>query len=553
MYSDNFTVLNVVSLSEVSSQEYKFIHMGATRGCLPLVAVIGAVTVQSFVPSGVIRPFAPAAPSLVQHSYFCNRWTTDLAAPPSRRSEMNMVAFGLQETMDALRGGIKAVAVGVSGSKPIPEDLVDPLIQAIGQLDKASADIEALERLAAFLGTLFVKHEIMATDERVLRAAAARRPKLKDVGAVRAGCSAGQVLALAGGDKTSADTQNLAMKLLAKDTLDEEEAYRLGKAMFDVQQPSTVLSLCAQILRVRYETLPEWRGLIKAQQETVRVENYDPQVIATAFERGQKAGNRARRVVQLAEPFDGMNRGELLTPLLAQHLQSKFNVVAVSQCGRSSGPKYGQNLLEIATSMNALSTPFVHSNTDMAEDVEVGAVGIDPPEFGWYVDQAEASLELDAWVDLRRNIIKRPFLATSEKLINTCGASILIASAFHPSYGEKMMACAETATDFKGCIIVRKGLEGSLGFGLARQTEVLCGVRKADGTYEKITYTFGAKDIGWEREGDSIGAKDAKETAGNIKSYSLEGSSGDPYFDKRVKLTCAGLEVGMEWVMSRLS
>lgn len=65
---------------------------------------------------------------------------------------------------------------------------------------------------------------------------------------------------------------------------------------------------------------------------------------------------------QLAEPFDGMNRGELLTPLLAQHLQKNFNVVAVSQCGRSSGPKYGQNLLDIATSMTSLSTPFVHSN-----------------------------------------------------------------------------------------------------------------------------------------------------------------------------------------------
>lgn len=64
----------------------------------------------------------------------------------------------------------------------------------------------------------------------------------------------------------------------------------------------------------------------------------------------------------MAEPFDGMNRGELLTPLLAQHLQKKFNVVAVSQCGRSSGPKYGQNLLDIATSMTSLSTPFVHSN-----------------------------------------------------------------------------------------------------------------------------------------------------------------------------------------------
>lgn len=66
--------------------------------------------------------------------------------------------------------------------------------------------------------------------------------------------------------------------------------------------------------------------------------------------------------MQLAEPFDGMDRGELLTPLLAQNLQQKFNVVAVSQCGRSSGPKYGQNLLDIATSMNALNMPFVHSN-----------------------------------------------------------------------------------------------------------------------------------------------------------------------------------------------
>lgn len=53
--------------------------------------------------------------------------------------------------------------------------------------------------------------------------------------------------------------------------------------------------------------------------------------------------------------------------------------------------------------------------------MEVGQVGIEPPEFGWYVDQQEASLELGAWVDLRRNIIKRPFLATSEKFIDTCG------------------------------------------------------------------------------------------------------------------------------------
>ena len=49
----------------------------------------------------------------------------------------------------------------------------------MGKLDRTNADVEALERLASFLGTLFVKHEITETDEKVLAAAAKRRPKLK--------------------------------------------------------------------------------------------------------------------------------------------------------------------------------------------------------------------------------------------------------------------------------------------------------------------------------------------------------------------------------------
>lgn len=60
-------------------------------------------------------------------------------------------------------------------------------------------------------------------------------------------------------------------------------------------------SLCVQILRVRYETPSEWRGLIKAQQETLRVENFNPQVIADAYKRGAEAGNKPRLVVQVRQ------------------------------------------------------------------------------------------------------------------------------------------------------------------------------------------------------------------------------------------------------------
>lgn len=49
----------------------------------------------------------------------------------------------------------------------------------MNQLDKPNSDVEALERLASFLGTLFVKNEITATDEEVLAAVAKRRPNLK--------------------------------------------------------------------------------------------------------------------------------------------------------------------------------------------------------------------------------------------------------------------------------------------------------------------------------------------------------------------------------------
>lgn len=41
---------------------------------------------------------------------------------------------------------------------------------------------------------------------------------------------------------------------------------------------------------------------------------------------------------------------------------------------------------------------------------------------------------------------------------------------------------------------------GTLGFGLGREAEVICGVRKADNTFERMTYTFGPGDMGWEKE-----------------------------------------------------
>ncbi|CAM9670189.1 unnamed protein product [Ectocarpus sp. 13 AM-2016] len=64
-----------------------------------------------------------------------------------------------------------------------------------------------------------------------------------------------------------------------------------------------------------------------------------------------------------------------------------------------------------------------------------------------------------------------------------------------------------------------------MGFGLVRETEIVCGVRQDDGSSENMSYTFGAKDMGWEKE---------------LMSF------------PRVKLSSARLEVDMEWMMTRM-
>lgn len=56
-----------------------------------------------------------------------------VSAALQKRSKLafgtSMLSGETISTMDVLKGGIQAVAVGVSGSKPIPEDLVAPLIK----------------------------------------------------------------------------------------------------------------------------------------------------------------------------------------------------------------------------------------------------------------------------------------------------------------------------------------------------------------------------------------------------------------------------------------
>eukprot|EP00612_Vaucheria_litorea_P003933 CAMPEP_0171469922 /NCGR_PEP_ID=MMETSP0945-20130129/11605_1 /TAXON_ID=109269 /ORGANISM="Vaucheria litorea, Strain CCMP2940" /LENGTH=199 /DNA_ID=CAMNT_0011999223 /DNA_START=80 /DNA_END=676 /DNA_ORIENTATION=+ len=179
--------------------------------------------------------------------------------------------------MEVLKDGIKAVAVGVKGSKPIPDELVGDILKLIDWLEGFESDdlrvLEVRQRMASFLGTLFVKHRISSSDQTVLQKISKLRPQFKEKGLIRGGCSSHQMHAyICGGENMSSSEEisEILLQLLEGEKLTEDQAFQLGSKMFSSPlKYKASLSMAAHILRVRYESNEEFIGLLKAQNSSI--------------------------------------------------------------------------------------------------------------------------------------------------------------------------------------------------------------------------------------------------------------------------------------------
>jgi anthranilate phosphoribosyltransferase len=287
------------------------------------------------------------------------------------------------------------------------------------------------------------------------------------------------------------------------------------------------VGLTASVLRVRYETPEEYSGFLESMQARLN----------PSFQEPVPEGNP---IVQIAEPFDGVDHSYLLTPLLAQTLRQRgYRVVHL--VGRNSGPKFGNNLLDIA---QGLQLPFARQNSQLQGP---------GPLMGWYIQQKDIAPAVDRWVELRRAIIKRPFFATLEKFLNPARARIIITSAFHPPYGEKMTTIAERAR-FPASIVVRNGLEGTLAFPLKRPVKILCSVRQKEGGFIREELTFDPEQyLGMTvAVEEKLTSPSLTENIRLIAQYADHRETDNPLFNLRVKATAAGILQAMEWVESRL-
>ncbi len=404
--------------------------------------------------------------------------------------------------------GIKHIGIGKYGSKPLTPELLTECRAAL--TDPSSHPLQR----GAFLGALLAKG--MTPEEKMLE------------GVIGKGAFEHPTYFI---NKICPDLPEglhpIAIKLVRGANLQVSEAEQLGDYLFGDGVCETFRGLAASIMRVRHETNEEYHGLMRAAERTYSP-GFGPMSCAD------------RPLIQLAEPFDGVEHSYLITPLLGQFFQ-KRGYGAISMVGRSGGPKFTLNALDLY--MN-LGCQFLQSNHELDTPLH---------SFGWVLDQKALSPALNRWVDRRTVIIKRPFLATLEKVLNPCHAQLLVTSVFHITYQMKMAELAMLA-GFDGVIVLKRGLEGSLAPSTSRSSGILCAVRTPKGHlffqhFEGEAPAFSAFRTETESE---IEQPQAADNARLVRKFMTSGHTENAEFDTRVRFAHALYGRGLDWIESQL-
>lgn len=415
------------------------------------------------------------------------------------------MAIILDPKEPAIRRGIKTVGVGKKGSQAMDAALT---AEVLADLKAGRATPAAI---GAFLAGLLTKG---LEPQEMLIAQAFPDGALQDP----------QKIVEAIASDAPVFVQWICVQLLSGHTLDRATACELGRFLFSDQPGDGARGLVASLLRVRYETDDEYEGLWQAIQETIQPN------FRTSTPDGEP-------IVQMAEPFDGNDHSYLITPIVAGFIQAQGYRV-VNMIGRNSGPKLVFNLHDIMKFLP--DTQYCLANQDLAKPLSAT---------GYYIRQVDISPALDRWVGIRHQTIKRPFLATLEKFIKPVDARIVITSAFHPPYGEKMTTISERA-GFPGVMVIRNGIEGSIAFPLKRPAKILLSARQENGTYIRHEINMDVESFlgitpAMEERREQL---TAQENTRLIQSYLDQGTSHDEWFDLRVKATCEGVRQGLEWL-----
>ena len=183
------------------------------------------------------------------------------------------------------------------------------------------------------------------------------------------------------------------------------------------------------------------------------------------------------KLLQIADPFDGFNRvpyfGFFTLPVLAM-----MGLPAYGHSTRSLPPKFGITFEDLLVKHYGVSTN---------DNGEKRLALLKKYEFGYLCTEHTNPL-LENLRDMRVEIVKRPMLATLEKMLQPIearpGGNFLATGYFHRGYEVPMLAIARLSGF--DTTLIGNGAEGTTFFGVHKEARVFIDSGENDGVEIKL-------------------------------------------------------------------
>lgn len=212
------------------------------------------------------------------------------------------------------------------------------------------------------------------------------------------------------------------------------------------QVPHVQAAVFLIALRMKRETDEENFGLLEALREA-----------------GNWAVAAVTDLVDLAEPYDGFNRYLFPSTVLPAVLASCGLPAVIHGCEQLA-PKFGLTHRQVLAAAG--------NRGDMLP--EEAARRIADPAIGWaYLDQAVFCPSIYRLREIRRLIVKRPCLATLEKLcgpVRAQGQTHLVVGYVHRDY-QRLLPKVARHVGYASAVVIR-GVEGGVSLPLEKSSEV---------------------------------------------------------------------------------
>ena len=226
-----------------------------------------------------------------------------------------------------------------------------------------------------------------------------------------------------------------------------DDARKAMLCILDGQANDVQAALFLIGLRVKRESDQEFKGIQQALAD-----------------RSQIVTAKVDEVVALSDPYNGFNRHLPASPFLPSVLAA-LGIPTVSEGLKTVAPKFG------ITHYNVLKA----AGKDVKLSPQQAANRLADPAIGWsYIDQSLFCPQLNALIPLRTLMVKRPVIATSERMIGPIRGTLkthLITSYVHKAYPRIYKMLAEFSK-FDTTLLI-KGVEGGITPSLRDQTKMI--------------------------------------------------------------------------------